>query len=256
MEIYTINTGYIKMKSNFYLFPGLKEIRIYPVLVFLIRINNKTILYDTGLSDSLSGNIGIFDKFVTLVDTDRFSIVNQLDRLNVSPENIDVIINSHLHFDHCSGNPLFAGKPILIQQKELVSYRESRKNPMYNAISISDNQQFIEINGEHDLFGDGTARLLPAYGHSDGLQILSIEDQGHFCIFLGDTCYIKDRQLYPIEVEGMNNYPQSLATIKYINDLIVSKWDKRINLFSSHDLAFEQQVNSSPNENEVIQYSF
>ncbi len=34
-------------------------------------------------------------------------IVNQLAKIGVKPEEIDIVVNSHLHFDHCSNNKLF-----------------------------------------------------------------------------------------------------------------------------------------------------
>src|SRR5437870_12943809 len=36
---------------------------------------------------------------------------------------VDVVVNTHLHFDHCGGNHLFAGRPIYVQRQELEDAR-------------------------------------------------------------------------------------------------------------------------------------
>ncbi len=254
IEIYEINTGYIKMKSGFYLFPGLKDKTVYPVLVFLIKINKKMILFDTGLSDKLKGNIGIFERFLTFIDIEECSLLKQMERLKLKPDNVDIVINSHLHFDHCSGNHNFKEKPILVQKKEIISYNESRKNPMY--LPMIDNQNFITIEGSYDILKDNTVHLIPAFGHSEGQQILTIENDKYFILFLADSCYIKDGKFLPIEVDSMKNYKMSTDTIGFINNLIERKNNKKTQIFSTHDFSFEEKIMKYQNHEQIIKYFY
>ena len=43
----------------------------------------------------------------------------QLSEQDFDLASIDIVVNTHLHFDHCGGNHLFAGKPIYVQRQEL-----------------------------------------------------------------------------------------------------------------------------------------
>ncbi|MFZ5988136.1 MAG: N-acyl homoserine lactonase family protein [Bacillota bacterium] len=241
MEVYAINTGYIKMKSGFYLFPGLKDENRYPVLVFLIKINDKTILFDTGISQKIENRMGVFGKFLFLENLQENSLDKQLETLGVKVDAIDYIINSHLHFDHCSNNYMFSGKPILIQKKEHINFLEAKKNPMYIQFLEDEAVTFEYIEGDHVITCDDViVRLHAAYGHSEGHQILTVESESSFLMFLADSCYVKDGTLKPIEVEDMKSYNTSLATVNWINSLMKQNKNKKIRLFHSHDFNFKK----------------
>ena len=51
--------------------------------------------------------------------SDEQTIVNQLAKIGVRPEEIDIVVNSHLHFDHCSGNKYFPGARFIMSKSEL-----------------------------------------------------------------------------------------------------------------------------------------
>src|SRR6184192_4041843 len=68
---------------------------------------------------------------------------------------VDVVVNTHLHFDHCGGNHLFAGRPIYVQRQEL------------------------EV-----LPG---LRLVPAPDHTRGLQVVVVETGGRPVVVGGDV---------------------------------------------------------------------
>ena len=59
---------------------------------------------------------------------------------------IDIVVNTHLHFDHCGGNHLFAGKPIFVQQPELDNARgEFASGSTRPAVS------YVPVDGELEL---------------------------------------------------------------------------------------------------------
>lgn len=97
---------------------------------------------------------------------------------------IDIVVNTHLHFDHCGNNHLFAGTPIYVQRRELD-----------DALTLDDYtiRDWVETPGAHYVPVDGEfellpgVRLLPAPGHTPGTQIVVIETGGPPIVIGGDA---------------------------------------------------------------------
>ena len=79
----------------------------WPVYVHVIEHPDARVLVDTGMTE-LHPAVADMDP--------RLSPLSEQD---VDLAGIDIVVNTHLHFDHCGGNHLFAGKPIYVQQAEL-----------------------------------------------------------------------------------------------------------------------------------------
>ena len=93
-------------------------------------------------------------------------------------------LNTHLHFDHCGGNHLFAGKPIYVQQREFddaLTLDDYTIREWVEAPGV----KFIPVDGEFDLLPG--LRLVPAPGHSDGMQVVVIETGGRPIVVGGDV---------------------------------------------------------------------
>jgi N-acyl homoserine lactone hydrolase len=97
---------------------------------------------------------------------------------------VDVVVNTHLHFDHCGGNHLFAGKPTYVQRQEL---DDARNQDDYTIPEWVDppGMNYIPVDGELELLPG--VRLLPAPGHTRGSQIVVVDGAGGPTIIAGDT---------------------------------------------------------------------
>src|SRR6266550_1605475 len=82
-----------------------------PVYVHVIDHPDGRVLVDTGLTD-LHPAIADMDPRLMPLSEQDFDLAA-----------IDIVVNTHLHFDHCGGNHLFAGKPIYVQRRELEDAR-------------------------------------------------------------------------------------------------------------------------------------
>ena len=115
------------------------------------------------------------------------SLLNVLkNKLGLAPDDIEVVIISHLHWDHCSGNDLFPKAEFIVQKKEL----ESAKNPipLFTPIYVKkfiDNFPYTVVDGDKEIDQGVSVILTP--GHSEGLQGVLV-DTGNTRYFLaGDN---------------------------------------------------------------------
>jgi N-acyl homoserine lactone hydrolase len=96
---------------------------------------------------------------------------------------IDIVVNTHLHFDHCGGNHLFAGRPIYVQRQEL----EDARTVDYTIPDWVDapGVTYEEVDGVLELLPG--LRLVPAPGHSRGMQVVVVETAGRPVVIGGDV---------------------------------------------------------------------
>jgi N-acyl homoserine lactone hydrolase len=97
---------------------------------------------------------------------------------------IDIVVNTHLHGDHCGGNHLFAGKPIYVQRQEL---EDARRQEDYSIREWIDQPgvEYVPVDGELELLPG--VRLLPAPGHTRGIQIVVVEAGDRPTVVAGDV---------------------------------------------------------------------
>lgn len=127
-----------------------------------------------------------------LVDTGMIDSTPELDsewgiRFDASliPRDVACVINTHLHFDHCGGNRLFAGTPIHVQRTE----REAARAKDY---TIPD---WVEFEGATYVEHDGEAeivsgvRVLPTPGHTPGHQSVLVDTDDGLVVLAGDVGY-------------------------------------------------------------------
>ena len=127
-----------------------------------------------------------------LVDTGMIDSTPELDaewgiRFDPSliPRDVVCVINTHLHFDHCGGNRLFAGTPIHVQRIE----RETARGAGYTV------QPWVEFEGATYVEHDGEAeiiagvRVLPTPGHTPGHQSVLVDTEDGLVVLAGDVGY-------------------------------------------------------------------
>jgi N-acyl homoserine lactone hydrolase len=84
------------------------EGEIMPVYVHVIDHPDARILVDTGMTELHPAVVAAFNPRLYPLNKQELDLAG-----------IDIVVNTHLHADHCGGNHLFAGKPIYVQRREL-----------------------------------------------------------------------------------------------------------------------------------------
>ena len=143
-----------------------------PVYVHIIDHPEARVLVDTGMTE-LHPAVADMDPRIFPLNEQDFDI-----------RGVDIVVNTHLHFDHCGGNHLFAGKPIYVQRQELDDARNQNDYTIPEWVDAP-GTHYVPVDGEFELLPG--LRLLSAPGHTRGSQIIVIDgDQGP-TVIAGDT---------------------------------------------------------------------
>jgi len=143
-----------------------------PVYVHVIDHPDGRVLVDTGMTE-LHPAVADMDPRLSPLSKQDFDLAG-----------IDIVVNTHLHFDHCGGNHLFAGKPIYVQRRELDDARSKDDYTIREWVDAP-GVQYVPVDGEFELLPG--LRLVPAPGHTDGMQVVVVETGGRPLIVGGDV---------------------------------------------------------------------
>ena len=146
----------------------------------LIETDEDLVLLDTGcgLVPEKVQKEYKFKRSVTLID--------DLKKVGHAPEDITIVINTHLHFDHCGWNMSFKKARFLFQRKELEYARDPHKfqRSGYHR-PFFDGTDFELLDGDHKVV-EGI-ELLATPGHTPGHQSVVVRWHGKNIVFCGDT---------------------------------------------------------------------
>jgi glyoxylase-like metal-dependent hydrolase (beta-lactamase superfamily II) len=97
----------------------------------------------------------------------------RLEAIDHDPGKIDIVINSHFHFDHIGGNAPVPNATILAQRREWEAGLDPDIAARYghNPRDFDLGHELRLLDGQHDVFADGSVVCLPTHGHTPGHQI-------------------------------------------------------------------------------------
>jgi len=143
-----------------------------PVYVHVIDHPDARVLVDTGMTE-LHPAVADLDPRIRPLSKQDFDLAG-----------IDIVVNTHLHFDHCGGNHLFAGRPIYVQRRELDDARSEDDYTIREWVDAP-GVRYVPVDGELELLPG--LRLVPAPGHTRGMQVVVVETSGRPVIVGGDV---------------------------------------------------------------------
>jgi len=144
-----------------------------PVYVHVIDHPAARVLVDTGMTQLHPAVADMDPRLTPLSAQADFDLAS-----------IDLVVNTHLHFDHCGGNHLFAGTPIYVQRQELDDARNEEDYTIPEWVDAP-GVQYVPVDGELELLPG--LRLVPATGHTRGSQLVVVETGGRPVVICGDT---------------------------------------------------------------------
>ncbi len=195
VRVRLMTCGWLEADLSMLMVGGEGRVRL-PIPSVLIEHTRGSAVFDTGLHAELADDTSRLRSSADLFDVHMGAddaLGPRLRALDVDPASVTFIINSHLHFDHCGGNAAVPNATLLVQQPEWRAGHIDKliERDVYNPADFELGQPVQLLEGEHDVFGDGSVRLVPTYGHTAGHQSLVVRTDQTEYVFCADTCYFK-----------------------------------------------------------------
>ena len=214
-----------------------------PVSCYLVRTGDTTILFDTGLSPRAVPGLLRNDPLARFSEADL--LLRRLDGIGLEPGDVDVVVLSHLHYDHAGGAFLFPGSEIAVQQDEY-SYAHYPAGFLatyyYKKNFDLPEQRWRLLDGDAEIVPGVT--VLRSEGHTPGHQSLLVElPESGPVILAGDCCYWQesiDKEIPPGVVWDPTRAMHSIKRLKTIARLMGGR------VFPSHDPVFWASAIQAP----------
>jgi N-acyl homoserine lactone hydrolase len=152
----------------------------WPVHGFVVTHPGGAVLVDTGVG----GPQDALDDWRVV----NVSVADALAGLDMSPADIDLVINTHLHFDHCGQNAVFRHAPFYVQRAELDRMRREA-GELYDWFGFMD-ARFELLDGDTEVLPG--LEVIATPGHTVGHQCVIVRGDGGdraFDLLIGDAAY-------------------------------------------------------------------
>jgi len=224
VRLFALTCGWVTGPAEAFLAGESGRLRV-PVPAFLIDHPRGMVLFDSGLhpdagrdpATRLGRAASFFD--VELGDGDH--VAARLAALGVDATRIRFLVTSHLHFDHTGGHASIPNAAIVVQRREWDAGHDAdlAARNFFDAQNYDIGHDVVAVDGEHDLFGDGSIVCVPTYGHTPGHQSLRVRLSGGDVVLTADACYLR-RTLEALHLPGVVHDPaQMLASLHRLRAL-------------------------------------
>lgn len=217
-----------------------------PVSMWVIDHPKGLVVFDTGNNVGMIGDAcksywapGNCD-FLKPSQKREDVIDEQLKKIGYSADKVKVVVTSHSHLDHIGNVEMFPKAIHVLQKKELYQAWfpekfQGRTSPGSFVMADIDNTRefnFLELEGDYDLFGDGTVWILSTPGHTLGHQSMKVKlGSGKTLIMSQDAIWMQENlDGYPAGLNySVMDYTKSVNRLKFMRDL------EGADLFMAHD---------------------
>lgn len=185
-----LSGGRLRMRKSVY-YPSAERGETFelPVLCTLLKHAQGNVLFDTGCSPEAAkdgeARWGGMVKAMAPIFAPEDAVTGQLAKAGLTANDIDVVICSHLHPDHCGCNEHFRRATIIAHAAEVAAAQaENGQAVGYLPTEWDQPQGFDTFEGQRDLFGDGRIVLLPVPGHTPGMiaALVGLDESGEFLL--------------------------------------------------------------------------
>ena len=208
----------------------------YVTNCYLVRHAQGWLLWETGAGDDLikvPEGRGSFTRWRL-----RRTLASQLEEIGVKPADIKFIAASHTHFDHIGNVNQFPQAMLLMQKAEY-----DWPLPV-GGLRFKPDHPVTKLEGDHDIFGDGSAVLLSTPGHTPGHQsfLLRLARTGPI-LFTGDAVHFRENWEFRRVPSFNTNREQSLQSMERLAAILAST---KAQLWIHHDKPQNDSQKKSP----------
>jgi glyoxylase-like metal-dependent hydrolase (beta-lactamase superfamily II) len=215
-----------------------------PVSMWIIDHPKGLVVFDTGNNVAITQDCksywqpGMCD-FLKPSQKREDTIDMQLKKLGYSADKVKVLVTSHTHLDHAGNMKMFPNAIHVLQKKELYQgwFPEKFQGRSGGAFVIGDLEgtrefNYLELDGDYDLFGDGSIMIYATPGHTIGHQSMKVKTTNSGTIIISQDAVWMQENLdgYPAGLNfSIQAYTNSVNRLKMMRDL------EGAQLFMAHD---------------------
>ena len=211
MRLYVFSSGWLNIDKSALQTGATGKISV-PVAFFLIKHPKGNVLFDTGNNDKVItdptywGPLAAMLSDVAKSRNPDLAIDAQLAKIGMKPEDINYVVLGHMHLDHAGNVGKFPKATIVYQRDEIVNafwpkpgygccYITGDFAMLRNKVGENDpaTQKVIELNGDLDLFGDGSIYIHRAVSHTPGTEMMIVRlPKSGTVVLTTDVCYLME----------------------------------------------------------------
>jgi glyoxylase-like metal-dependent hydrolase (beta-lactamase superfamily II) len=206
---------------------------------YLIHHTQGWFLWDTGVADAIAAMPdGTKGENGAPSWRRPKTLVSQLEQVGVKPSDIKWVAVSHTHPDHSGNVELFPQAMLLVQRAEY-DWKLPNGQPRFKP-----EHPVTKLDGDHDVFGDGSVRIISTPGHTPGHQslILKLPKTGEL-LLTGDAIHFQDNFDHRRVPSNNTDKDQTLASMQKIADFLSKEQAK---LWINHDKVQSDGLKYSP----------
>ncbi len=204
-----------------------------PVPFYVIEHPDGVAVFDTGYPEALLDPDDEYRQALRAQGLDvsfarEETVGPALERLDIDPARVRYVVCSHLHFDHAGGLHQLRNAKLVVQRDEWSAGhdRELRGRYALPRRFFDLGHDLMLVDGEHDLFGDGSVMMIPSPGHTPGHQSLRVRSEQGDHILVGDACYtceVVDSRVFPefSDHTAMNRSLDKLLALRDVGTVMV-----------------------------------
>jgi glyoxylase-like metal-dependent hydrolase (beta-lactamase superfamily II) len=215
-----------------------------PVSMWIIDHPKGLVVFDTGNNVEITKDCVAYwnegtCNFLKPNQTRADTIDMQLKKQGYSADQVKVVVTSHSHLDHAGNLKMFPNAIHVFQKAELYQgwwpeQFQGRTAPPFVKADLEGTRgyNFLELNGDYDLFGDGSIQILSTPGHTIGHQSMKITmKSGQVYLVSQDAVWMQENlDGHPAGLNfSVQAYTNSVNRLKFMRDL------EQIPLFMAHD---------------------
>jgi glyoxylase-like metal-dependent hydrolase (beta-lactamase superfamily II) len=190
MKMHMLSGGRLRMTKRIY-YPDAERGEMFelPVSCVLLRHAQGNVLFDTGCHPDVAvdpeARLGTLAKYMNPIMPAGDHVLTSLKAIGLGADDIDVVVCSHLHTDHCGCNEFFKKATVFVHALEIEAANASNAFDRGYIRADWDHPLKLQIiDRQTDVFGDGKLTLIPLPGHSRGTTgaLVKLDQSGEFLL--------------------------------------------------------------------------
>lgn len=251
MKLYVFSSGALTIGKHILQNLAPQDTIKVPVGFFVVMHPKGNVLFDTGNNDKIITDPSYWGpafQRLSPVNTPDMAIDAQLGRIGLKPDDITYVVVSHLHLDHGGNVGKFPNSTLVVQKDEIRNafwpepgtagpYIPGDIAPLRSDLgeAMPNKYKMIQLNGDMDIFGDGSIVVKRWVGHTPGSQMMVVRlPKTGTIILTGDNAYFREnveKNILP-NVALAYDPPGILRAYEWIRYLQATE---KADFFTAHD---------------------